>query len=400
MKRILSIMLCSMIFVLQLTSATYSKAQKTENETLNLTSASYVLMEGSTGKLLCEKNKDKELMPASITKIMTLLLIFEELDKGNIKMSDTVTVSEYAASMGGSQVYLESGETQTVEDMIKCITIASANDACVAMSEYIAGTEEEFVNRMNQRAKELGMEHTKFMNCCGLDDTLTEGQHYSTAYDIALMSRELIVKHKEIQKYTTTWMDEITHVTKKGESAFGLTNTNKLVRTYQGITGLKTGSTSKAKYCLSATANRNGMDLIAVVMAAPMPLTRFVEAAKLLDYGFANCTVYQDENKDFVEQSITVKKGTKEKVGVEAEKPFSYIFTNGENHDKIEKKVQWKEQVEAPIKKGEKIGEIIYNYEGEKLGVVDLLASEDISRAGYINYLKKVLGQYFIMENT
>ena len=400
MKRILSIMLCSMIFVLQLTSATYSKAQKTENETLNLTSASYVLMEGSTGKLLCEKNKDKELMPASITKIMTLLLIFEELDKGKIKMSDTVTVSEYAASMGGSQVYLESGETQTVEDMIKCITIASANDACVAMSEYIAGTEEEFVNRMNQRAKELGMEHTKFMNCCGLDDTLTEGQHYSTAYDIALMSRELIVKHKEIQKYTTTWMDEITHVTKKGESAFGLTNTNKLVRTYQGITGLKTGSTSKAKYCLSATANRNGMDLIAVVMAAPMPLTRFVEAAKLLDYGFANCTVYQDENKDFVEQSITVKKGTKEKVGVEAEKPFSYIFTNGENHDKIEKKVQWKEQVEAPIKKGEKIGEIIYNYEGEKLGVVDLLASEDISRAGYINYLKKVLGQYFIVENT
>ena len=400
MKRILSIMLCSMIFVLQLMSATYSKAQKTENETLNLTSASYVLMEGSTGKLLCEKNKDKELMPASITKIMTLLLIFEELDKGKIKMSDTVTVSEYAASMGGSQVYLESGETQTVEDMIKCITIASANDACVAMSEYIAGTEEEFVKRMNQRSKELGMEHTKFMNCCGLDDTLTEGQHYSTAYDIALMSRELIVKHKEIQKYTTTWMDEITHVTKKGESAFGLTNTNKLVRTYQGITGLKTGSTSKAKYCLSATANRNGMDLIAVVMAAPMPLTRFVEAARLLDYGFANCTVYQDENKDFVEQSITVKKGTKEKVGVEAEKPFSYIFTNGENHDKIEKKVQWKEQVEAPIKKGEKIGEIIYNYEGEKLGVVDLLASEDISRAGYINYLKKVLGQYFIMENT
>lgn len=392
-----------MMFVLQLMPATYSKAQKSENEVLNLTSASYVLMEGSTGKLLCEKNKDKELMPASITKIMTLLLIFEELDKGKITMGDTVTVSEYAASMGGSQVYLESGETQNVEDMIKCITIASANDACVAMSEFIAGTEEEFVNRMNQRAKELGMEHTKFMNCCGLDDTLTEGQHYSTAYDIALMSRELIVNHKEIQKYTTTWMDEITHVTKKGESVFGLTNTNKLVRTYQGITGLKTGSTSKAKYCLSATANRNGMDLIAVVMAAPMPLTRFVEAAKLLDYGFANCTVYQDENKDFVEQSIVVKKGTKENVGVEAEKPFSYIFTNGENLDKIEKKVQWKEQVEAPIKKGEKVGEIIYNYEGEKLGVIDLLASEDISKAGYMDYLKKILGQYFVIksgENT
>lgn len=387
-----------MIFVLQLMPATYSKAQKNENETLNLTSASYVLMEGSTGKLLCEKNKDKELMPASITKIMTLLLIFEELDKGKIKMSDTVTVSEFAASMGGSQVYLESGETQTVEDMIKCITIASANDACVAMSEYIAGTEEEFVKRMNQRAKELGMEHTKFMNCCGLDDTLTEGQHYSTAYDIALMSRELIVKHKDIQKYTTTWMDEITHVTKKGESAFGLTNTNKLVRTYQGITGLKTGSTSKAKYCLSATANRNGMDLIAVVMAAPMPLTRFVEAGRLLDYGFANCTVYQDENKDFVEKSIEVKKGTKENVGIEAKKPFSYIFTNGENHDKIEKKVQWNKQVEAPIKKGDKMGEIIYSYEGKKLGEIDLLASEDIDKAGYLDYLKKVLGQYFVMQ--
>ena len=390
-------MFCSIIVVLQLVPAVYVKAEKSEKEGLNLSSASYVLMEGSTGKLLCEKNKDKELMPASITKIMTLLLVFEELDKGKIKWNDKVTVSEYAASMGGSQVYLESGEQQTVEDMIKCITIASANDACVAMSEYIAGTEDEFVKRMNQRAKELGMEHTKFMNCCGLDDTLTEGQHYSTAYDIALMSRELIVNHKEIQKYTTIWMDEITHVTRKGESAFGLTNTNKLVRTYQGITGLKTGSTSKAKYCLSATANRNGMDLIAVVMASPMPLTRFVEAARLLDYGFANCTVYKDENKDFLKQSIPIKKGVKEEIKIRAEKPFSYIFTEGENHDKIEKKVHWKELVEAPVKKGETVGKIIYSYGDKELGTVDLLANEDIAKAGYRDYLKKILGQYFVI---
>lgn len=388
--------MCSVFFALQVTPATYVKAEKKE-EGLNLTCASYVLMEGSTGRVLCEKNKDKELMPASITKIMTLLLIFEELDKGKIKMEDTVTVSEYAASMGGSQVYLESGETQTVEDMIKCITIASANDACVAMSEYISGTEEEFVKRMNQRAKELGMEHTNFMNCCGLDDSLTEGQHYSTAYDIALMSRELIVNHKEIQKFTTTWMDEITHVTRKGESVFGLTNTNKLVRTYDGITGLKTGSTSKAKYCLSATANRNGMDLIAVVMAAPMPLTRFVEAGKLLDYGFANCAVYQDDNKELAGQSVAVKKGTKDKVRAEAEKPFSYIFTNGENHDKIEKNVTWNESLEAPVKKGDKIGEITYRYGEEELGKVNLLAGEEVKKAKYGDYLKKVLGEYFVI---
>ena len=279
-------------------NTTGTAGQTTDNPELNITSASAVLMEGSTGAILYEKNKDEQRFPASITKIMTLVLIFEALDSGKIALTDKVSVSEHAASMGGSQVYLEPNETQTVEDMIKCITIASANDACVAMSEYIAGSETEFVNMMNQKAAELGMKNTKFMNCCGLDDTIAEGSHYSSAYDIALMSRELITKHPEISKYSTTWMDSIIHVTKKGETEFGLTNTNKLVRTYTGITGLKTGSTSKAKYCLSATANRNGMDLIAVVMAAPEPKTRFAEAASLMDYGFANCSMYEDDSKE------------------------------------------------------------------------------------------------------
>ena len=370
---------------------------KQEKDNLGITTISYVLLEGSTGKIICEKNKDKQLMPASITKIMTLLLIFEDLEAKKISLEDTVTVSEHAASMGGSQVWLESNETQTVENMIKCITISSANDACVSMAEYISGSETEFVKRMNEKAAQLGMKNTKFMNCCGLDDDLTEGQHYSTAYDIALMSRELIINYKDIQKYTTKWMDEITHVTKKGEKAFGLTNTNKLVRTYDGITGLKTGSTSKAKYCLSATANRDGMDLIAVVMASPQPLTRFVEAATLLDYGFAICKLYKDENKDILVDTVDVEKGKKEKLQVKVKKGFSYVFLNGENVDLVEKKIEWNPVIKAPIQKKERIGMVVYYYEGNKIGEVPILANEDISCASYLDYLGKTIRKYFNM---
>ena len=235
---------------------------------LPITAKSAVLIENSSGRILYEKDKDKEVIPASITKIMTLHLIFDALDEHKISLKDSVTVSDYAAKMGGSQVFLEPGETQTVKDMIKCISIASANDAAVAMAEYVAGSEQEFVKRMNAKAKELGMRHTRFKNCNGLDDTIKSG-HYSSAYDVALMSQALVTRHPDITKYSTVWMDEITHKTKKGESVFGLTNTNKLIRTYDGITGLKTGSTSKAKYCLSATAKRGGVSLTAVVMAAP-----------------------------------------------------------------------------------------------------------------------------------
>ena len=375
---------------------------------MELESPAAILMEASTGKILYEKNADEERMLASVTKIMTILLIFEALESGAINLEDKVSVSEHAASMGGSQVFLEAGETQTVKDMLKCIIISSANDASVAMSEYIAGSEEEFVARMNAKCKALGMEHTHFLNCCGLDDDIMEG-HYSSAKDIAIMSRELITRFPQVSEYSTVWMDTITHVTRKGETEFGLTNTNKLIRTYDGITGLKTGSTSKAKFCLSATASRNGMDLIAVIMAAPSPTVRFKEAAKLLDYGFANCSLYKDEHEDFVNQYIPVTKGKEEQVELVAEQPFSYICFTGESKEKITKRIELPEEVEAPIREGDKIGKIVYsmstgdsNTESEnsnnqtEIGTVSILAKHSVEKASYLDCLKKVANEFFV----
>ena len=246
----------NLIFIMSLTlfiSNIIYIPRATAKAALSIDSKTAVLIENNSGRILYEKNKDKEMIPASITKIMTLNLIFDALSSKKIKLTDEVTTSEYAASMGGSQVFLEPGEAQNVETMIKCISIASANDAAVSMAEFVAGSETEFVKLMNQKAQKLGMKHTHFKNCNGLDDSISSG-HYSSAYDVALMSRELITKHPEISKYSTTWMDKITHKTKKGEKEFGLTNTNKLIRWYDGATGLKTGSTSKAKYCVSAVA--------------------------------------------------------------------------------------------------------------------------------------------------
>ncbi|SES91524.1 D-alanyl-D-alanine carboxypeptidase family protein [[Clostridium] polysaccharolyticum] len=377
-------------------SANDASGDSKTNPDLNIGSASAVLIEGSTGSILYEKNKDEQRFPASITKIMTLILIFEALDSGKITLEDKVSVSEHAASMGGSQVYLEPDETQTVDDMIKCISIASANDACVAMAEYIAGSEAEFVNMMNQKAAELNMKNTKFMNCCGLDDNIAEGSHYSSAYDIALMSRELIMKHPDISKYSTTWMDSIIHVTKKGKTEFGLTNTNKLVRTYTGITGLKTGSTSKAKYCLSASAKRNEMDLIAVVMAAPEPKQRFAEAAAMLDYGFANCSRYKDDNKGVVIKPVKVVRGKKDKIQPAVMSPFNYLLLKGRTGDKITKKAKLSKSICAPVKKGNQIGEMIYYYEGEKIGSVPIVAAEDIKEAKFIDFLEKAAKKFFL----
>ena len=281
-----------------------------------------------------KKNKDEQLHPASITKIMTLLLIYEALDEAKFTLDDEVTVSEHVASLGGSQVYLEPNEVQTVETMIKCIAIVSANDASVAMAEYVAGTEEEFIARMNARAKELGMNNTNFVNSYGLDDD----NHYSTAYDVALMSRELITKFPEISNYSTIWMDTIIHKTKKGESEFGLSNTNRLVRFYEGITGLKTGSTGLAKYCLSATARRDGMDLIAVVMASPTTKERFNEATKLLDYGFANCKLYVDNNDNLEVIPIPISRGVKDELNYKVNNKFSYLCNRETNPEDITKK--------------------------------------------------------------
>ncbi|QHQ62402.1 D-alanyl-D-alanine carboxypeptidase [Anaerocolumna sedimenticola] len=353
-----------------------------EDNQMNITSTSAVLIEGSTGSVIYEKNKDEKLKPASITKIMTLLLIFEALDSGKIKLTDEVSVSEYAASMGGSQVYLEPFETQTVDTMIKCISIASANDASVAMAELIAGSEEEFVARMNERAKELGMLNTHFVNCCGLD----VDNHYSTAYDVALMSRELITKHPQISNYSTVWMDTIIHTTKKGQSEFGLTNTNKLIKHYNGITGLKTGSTSLAKYCLSATARREGMDLIAVIMAAPETKVRFAEASKLLDYGFANCSIYKDANKDLQVVPVPVKKGVATGVSYRVNDEFSYLCLKGTNPADITKEIAIYESVTAPVKENDKVGEITYKLGGNKIGTVDIVAAENIKKAKFKDY--------------
>lgn len=264
MKQLLGIFILAVLSLFFVAPFSYAQskapagnAESSSGQAVNLTAKAAVLIEGNSGEIILEKNKDTELVPASITKIMTLTLIMEALEEGKIQLTDSVSVSEYAASMGGSQVFLEPNETQTVDTMIKCISIASANDAAVAMAEKIAGSEPNFVKKMNEKAKELGMKHTQFKNCTGLDDDIKSG-HFSSAYDVGLMSRELIMKHPGISKYSTVWMDTIIHKTKKGESQFGLTNTNKLVRFYDGITGLKTGSTSKAKYCLSATAKRNG----------------------------------------------------------------------------------------------------------------------------------------------
>lgn len=359
---------------------------------LNISSISAVLIEGSTGSVIYEKNKDERLKPASITKIMTLLLIFEALDAGQIKLTDEVSVSEYAASMGGSQVYLEPFEVQTVDTMIKCISVASANDASVAMAELICGSEEEFVARMNKRAKELGMNNTNFVNCTGLD----EDNHYSSAYDVALMSRELITKHPEISNYATIWMDTIIHTTKRGQSEFGLSNTNKLVKFYQGITGLKTGSTSLAKYCLSATARRNNMDLIAVIMAAPDTKTRFLEASKLLNYGFANYSIYTDDNTDITIAPVKVVKGVADTVQGEAASKFSYLCVKGRSPEEIRKELVLFEKVEAPVELKAKIGEIVYYYQNEEIGRIDILASEPVDKAGYKDCFLKVLKRFFL----
>lgn len=359
-----------------------------ENSGIELKSPSAILMEASTGQVIYEKDADTSLHPASITKIMTLILIFDAIKDGKIGLDDEVTVSEYAASMGGSQVFLEAGEKQTVNTMIKCISMASANDACVAMSEYIAGTESAFVAKMNERAMGLGMNNTNFVNCCGLD---TDG-HMSTARDIALMSRELITKYPQIHDYSTIWMDTIIHSTRRGDSEFGLTNTNKLIKQYEWATGLKTGSTGLAKCCLSASANKDGIDLIAVIMAAPDSKTRFAEAVNLLNYGFNTCDIYKDDGMPLLE-NIRISKGKKVYVNCRYEKEFSYMFINPVNHEDISKELHINENIAAPVYEGDTIGTLEYYYNGEKIGSVNVISSENIEKADFLTQIKKVLGR-------
>lgn len=350
----------------------------------------YVLMEPETGTVLLEKDKDVRRSPASVTKVMTLLLVFEEIEKGNLKLDDMVTTSAHAKSMGGSQVFLEEGETQTVETMLKCIVIASGNDASVAMAEHIAGSESEFVNAMNKKAEALGMKNTHFKDCCGLTDS---DDHYTTAYDIALMSRELISRYPEILNYSSVWMDTITHNTKQGSKEFGLSNTNRLIRTYEGCVGLKTGSTSKAKFCVSAVAKRKGITLIAVVMAAPDSRTRVKDASALFDYGFAKCSLYRDENPGKLPE-LKVTKGVKEKTSLAFGKTFRCLSTDGTPFDKVKKKLVLPKETEAPVKKGQKAGELIYYQDNRELGRIPVIYTENVKKAGYLDRLKQTAKEF------
>ena len=361
---------------------------------LGLTAPSVVLMELSTGTVIYETDPDTRRSPASITKIMTLILIFDALEAGKISLTDEVSTSAYAGSMGGSQVYLEEGEIQTVETLLKCIVIASANDASVAMAEYIAGSESEFLRMMNERAAGLGMTNTHFEDCCGLTDS---DNHYTTARDVALMSRELMTKYPQVKDYTTIWMDRITHTTRKGESEFGLSSTNKLLKMSNSftVTGLKTGSTSKAKYCLSATAEKDGIELVAVVMACPNYKDRFSEAATLLNYGYANCSLYQDTEPPKIE-AVPVKNGVGETISAEVQEPFKYLGTKGEDFSQVTRQIVLYEDLQAPVSEGDIVGYAEYYLGEQLLGKSDILSTESMEKAGFTDYIRRFFEQWLL----
>ena len=357
-----------------------------------VTTPSYVVMEASTGQVICEQDADTRRSPASITKIMTLLIIFEHLKNGRIRLEDQVTTSAYAKSMGGSQVFLEEGESQTLDTMIKCIAVASGNDASVAVAEYIAGSEGEFVKLMNEKAESLGLQNTHFEDCCGLTDS---DNHYTSAKDVAVMSRELITKYPEVLQYTGIWMEDIEHHTAQGTTTFTLSSTNKLLKQYEWTTGLKTGSTSKALYCLSATANKDGMELIAVVMASPDPKARFADAMSLLSYGYSVSQMYTDENKDALPVQ-KVEGGVEELVNLTYAEPFHYLDIAGNNLNDIEKEISRPGVIKAPVAEGDAIGEAVYKLNGSRIGSVSILAAKSVEKAEYKDYLKKVWLKYLV----
>ena len=386
-KRILSVIL-ALVFLL---ISVWSFAVPVSAE-VKISSPSVVLMESSTGKVIYELNATDRRSPASITKIMTLLLAFEQLEAGNIKLEDQVLVSTYASSMGGSQVYLAEGEIQSLETMIKCITISSGNDASVAVAEHIAGSEEAFVAMMNQKAAELGLVDTHFMDSCGLSDS---DEHYTSARDVAIMSKELILNYPQIIQYSTIWMEDIVHETKNGSSIFTLSSTNKLLKQYQWTTGLKTGSTNKAKYCISATASKNGIDLIAVVMGAPDPKTRFGDAKALLSYGYSVCSLYIDENKEPL-PNLMLQKGVKKEVPLRYEGEFRYLETEGKGIGGVEKVIELPESVQAPVEEGRTVGVARYLIEGIEIGNVPILYAESVEKAGFGDYLQQIWKMYLL----
>lgn len=395
MKKIFVISLI-LILLLSLMPSGMVVAEKQEDKkteetqaVIEIESPSALLMELNSGQILYEKDGDTARRPASVTKLMTMLLAFEALESGKLTLDSMVTVSEHAASMGGSQVYLEVNEQQTIEDILKCMIVSSANDAAVAMGETIAGSEEAFVQMMNERAKELGMENTNFANACGLE---AEG-HVMSAKDIAVLSRELLLHHPEVLDYTTIWMDTIVHKTNKGESEFGLANTNKFLKKYEGANGLKTGYTSDAGFSMSATATRNGTTLIAVVMGSETKDIRYSDAAKLLDYGFANCSVYTDNKVLDGDNQIEIEDGKSEYVTVKAEDTFHYVFVGNSSEQSVKKKLVV-EKTKAPVKKGETIGRIEYYQGRQLLGSVNIIAVKTIEKQQYYDTLEKMFFKF------
>jgi len=342
---------------------------------------SAVLMDMETGTVLYEKNSHAPLAPASVTKVMTMLLIMEALDSGKIGWKDMVTASETAAAKGGSQIYLKVGEQLSVTDMLKSIAVSSANDCACAMAEHIAGSEESFVGLMNQRAKELGMQDTKFVNCTGLDDDPAAKEHVTSSYDIALMSRELMLKHPTIEKFTTIWMDTVRN------GAFGLANTNKMVRFYPGATGLKTGFTSAAGYCLSATARRDGMSLVAVVMGAASSKERFAACKQLLDYGFANYALVRPE---MTEGAVPVKLGTAKKVTAVPAEPVQILIDKAQSNQ-VNISTTLDEVAQAPVSKGQRLGTLTVRVGEQVVAQVPMVASEAVSRLTWKDLFLKTL---------
>ena len=359
---------------------------------VSISAPSAILIESSTGQVIYEQNATERRSPASITKVMTLLLAFEAIDRGKVSLTDQVVVSRHASCMGGSQVYLAENEVQTLDTMLKCIAVASGNDASVAVAEHIAGSEEAFVAMMNQKAEELGMVDTHFEDCSGLTDS---DNHYSTAKDVAIMSRELTTKYPKIFDYTQIWMEDITHETPQGTSTFTLTSTNKLLKQYQWATGLKTGSTSKAQFCLSATATKDGIDLIAVVMGAPDNNHRVQDAQTLLTYGFNTCNLYIDANAEDL-APISVEGGVEDEVGLRFLSEFRYLDTLGSDLSAVEKTLELPESVEAPVGEGSQAGRAKYYLNGVEIGSVPILYAESVEKAGYTDYLKKIFELFLL----
>ena len=363
-----------------------SSSATVTNNPLALDCGAACLIEQSSGLIIYDYNMHEKLRPASVTKIMSLLLIMEALDSGKIQLTDKIPCTEDAAKMGGSQIWLDVRETLTVEEMLKAICVVSANDCVVAMADYLEGSQDAFVKKMNQKAQELGMNDTTFKNCHGID----EDGHLTSAYDIAIMSRELLMNHPSITKYTTIWMDSL----RDGKSS--LVNTNKLVRNYNGCTGLKTGSTSIALYNLSASATRNNLSLIAVVLKAPTPAIRFSNAQKLLDYGFSNYTVTSFGKKGDVIKSVEIKKGTTSSIDAILENDAEVLMSNGNNKD-VTQEIKLDDTFNAPILEGQKLGEVEFSINGNVVSTVNLVANKSSDKLSFGSIIKFVMNKWFNM---